>query len=49
MVVTVNVPGAPIGNVVAAALVIAGAWLTFSVKVWVAGVPPPLSAVNVSA
>ncbi len=47
--VTVNVPGAPIGKVVAAALVIAGAWVTVSVKVCVAGVAvPPLSAVNVS-
>ena len=32
VVVTVNVPNAPVVNVVAAALVIAGAWLTVSVK-----------------
>ena len=44
VVVTANVPGAPTGKVVAAALVIAGAVVTVSVKVCVAGVAPPLSA-----
>ncbi len=48
VVVTVNVPGAPIGNVVAAALVIAGGWFTVSVKVCVTGVAVPFVAVNVS-
>ena len=36
VVVTVNVPAVPVVNVVLAALVIAGAWSTVSVKVWVA-------------
>ena len=49
VVVTANVPGAPMGKVVAAALVIAGAPVTVRVKLCVAGVGPPLSAVNVSA
>ena len=49
LVVTVNDPAAPSENVVLFALVIAGAWLTFSVNVCVGVVAPPLSAVNVSA
>jgi hypothetical protein len=49
VVVTVNVPGEPAVNVVLAALVIAEAWFTVSVKVWLAGVPTPLLAVIVSA
>ena len=36
VVVTVNVPACPSVNVVALALVMAGAWLTVSVKLWVA-------------
>ena len=36
MVVTVNVPAVPVVNVVVSALVIAGAWSTVSVKLWVA-------------
>ena len=48
VVVTVNVPGVPTVKVVAAALVIAGALLTVSVKFCVAGVPTPFAAVNVS-
>ena len=35
-------------NVVLSALVIAGAWSTVSVKLWVASVPTPLVAVMVS-
>ena len=40
-------PGAPTVNVVLAALVIAGAWLTFSVKACVPFGSTPLVAVNV--
>ena len=47
--VTANVPGALMVKFVAAALVIAGASFTVSVKVCVAVVGPPLSAVNVRA
>ncbi len=36
VVVTVNVPAVPVVNVVVSALVIAGAWSTVSVKLWVA-------------
>ena len=36
-------------NVTVFALVIAGAWLTFNVKLCVAAVPTPLLAVSVSA
>jgi hypothetical protein len=39
----------PTVNVVVFALVIAGAWFTFSVKLWLAGLPTPLLAVMVSA
>ena len=39
MVVTVKLPAVPTVNVVLLALVIAGAWFTVSVKLWVAGVP----------
>ena len=46
--VTLKLPAVPIVNVVLAALVMAGAWLTVSVKLWVAGVPTPLLAVIVS-
>ena len=45
--VTVNVPLAPTENVAESAEIIAGAWLTVSVKCWVAGVPVPLLAVKV--
>ena len=48
VVVTVNVPGAPRLNVVAAALVIAGAWLIVRVKLRVTGGRPLSVAVNVS-
>ena len=37
VVVTVNVPAVPTVNVVEAALVIAGAWSTVSVKLWSSG------------
>ena len=49
VVVTVNVPGVPVVNVVLSALVIAGAWSTVSVKLWVASGSTPLAAVIVSA
>jgi len=45
--VTVKVPGVPTVNVVLLALVITGAVFTVSVKLWLAGVPTPLVAVNV--
>ncbi len=45
--VTVKVPAVPTVKVVLFALVIAGAWLTVSVKFWVASAPTPLCAVNV--
>ena len=44
VVVTVKLPAAPTVNVVLVALVIAAAWFTVSVKVWLAGVPTPLLA-----
>ena len=47
MVVTVKVPAVPTVKVALAALVIAGAWLTVRVKVWVAALPTPLWAVMV--
>ncbi len=43
-----NVPGVPIENVTAFALVIAGACCTVSVKLCVTGVSTPFAAVNVS-
>src|SRR5260221_555663 len=46
--VTVKVPAPPTVNVVALALVIAGAVLTVSVKLCVAFAPTPLAGVNVS-
>jgi hypothetical protein len=46
--VTVKLPAVPTVNVVLAPLVIAGAWLTVSVKLCVAAVPTPLLAVIVS-
>ncbi len=46
--VTVNDPAAPTVNVVLAALVIAGAWLTVSVKACVPSGRTPFAAVNVS-
>jgi hypothetical protein len=49
VVVTVNVPAVPTVNVVLSALVMAGAWLTVSVKFWVASGVWPLAAVIVSA
>ena len=48
MVVTVNVPAVPTVNVVLSALVMAGAWSTVSVKLWVASGATPLAAVMVS-
>jgi hypothetical protein len=45
--VTVKLPSEPTVNVVAAALVIAGASLTVSVNDWVASLPTPFDAVNV--
>src|SRR5271157_611600 len=47
VVVTVKLPAAPAVKVVLLALVMAGAWLTVRVKVWVAGLPTPLEAVKV--
>jgi hypothetical protein len=47
VVVTVKLPAAPTTNVVVFALVIAGAWFTVRVKLWVAAVPTPLLAVIV--
>src|SRR5262249_14907112 len=47
VVVTVNEPAAPSVNVVLLADVIAGAWFTVSVKLWVAFGDTPLVAVNV--
>jgi hypothetical protein len=49
VVVTVKVAADVAVNVALAALVIASAWLTVRVKLWVAGVPTPLLAVIVSA
>ena len=49
VVVTVNVPGVAVVNVVLSALVIAGAWSTVRVKLWVASGSTPLAAVIVSA
>src|SRR5208337_3558153 len=46
VVVTVKLPAAPTMKVVLLALVMAGAWLTVRVKVWVAGLPTPLEAVK---
>ena len=45
VVVTVNVSNVPVANVVLSALVIAGAWLTVSVKLWLASGTTPLAAV----
>jgi hypothetical protein len=45
----VKLPAAPTENVVLAALVIAGAWFTFNVKLWLVAVPTPLLAVIVIA
>src|SRR5207245_7880099 len=45
--VTVKLPAVPTVNVVLLALVMAGAWFTVSVKLWVALLPTPLAAVNV--
>ena len=49
VVVTVNEPAVPTVNVVALALVIAGTWLTVSVKACCGLLPALLLAVNVSA
>ena len=49
VVVTVKVPGVPTVKVALSALVIAGAWSTVSVKLWVASGSTPLAAVMVSA
>jgi hypothetical protein len=48
VVVTVKLPAVPTVKVVLFALVIAGAWFTVSVKLWVAAVPTPLLAVIVT-
>src|SRR5262245_53978049 len=48
-VVTVNAPAVPTLNVALLALVMAGAWLTLSVKLWVGEGPAVLVAVNVIA
>ena len=45
--VTVNDPAVPTTNVVLFALVMAGAWLTVSVKLWLAFGSTPLEAVKV--
>ena len=45
--VTVKLPTVPAVNVVLVAVVIAGAWLTVSVKGWLTGVPTPLPAMVV--
>src|SRR5439155_20112397 len=45
--VTVKLPAVPTVNVVLLALVIAGAWFTLRVKLWLAGLPMPLLAVIV--
>jgi hypothetical protein len=47
VVVTEKVPAEPVVNVVLFALVMAGAWFTVSVNVWLTGVPTPLLAVIV--
>ena len=47
LVVTVKVPGLPAVNVEPPTLVIAGAWSTVSVKLWVASGETPLDALNV--
>ena len=47
VVVTVKLPAVPVVKVVLVALVIAGAWLTVRVKVWVAWAVTSLAAVNV--
>ena len=47
VVITVNEPADPATNVVLLALVIAGAWPTVRVKLWLAGEPTPLLGVNV--
>ena len=47
--VTVKLPAEPAVNVALFALVIAGAWVTVRVRVWLAGVPAPLLAVIVIA
>src|ERR1035438_7775561 len=47
VVVTVNEPAVPTGKIVLFALVIAGVWLTVSVKLCTAFEPTPFDAVNV--
>ena len=47
--VRVKLPALPTVNVALLALVIAGAWLTVSVKLWLAGWPTPFAAVKVTA
>ena len=49
VVVTVNVLAMKMANAVLAGLVIAGAWSTVSVKLWVASGSTPLAAVMVRA
>ncbi len=48
VVVTVNVPALPTVKVVPLSLVMAGAWSTVRVKVWVASGSTPLDAVMLS-
>src|SRR5262245_34939936 len=48
VVVTVKVPKVPMAKVAAAGLVMAGAPVTVSVKLWTAGAPAPLDAVKTS-
>ena len=47
VVVTVNDPAVPTAKVLALALVMAGAWSTVRVKLWVASGDTPLAAVMV--
>ena len=49
LVVTVNTPACPTVNVTLLALVMAGAWLTVSVKLCWGLLPATFDAVNVSA
>jgi len=47
VVVTVKLPAVPTINVILFPLVMTGAWFTFIVKLWFAGLPTPLLAVIV--
>jgi hypothetical protein len=48
VVVTVKLPDCPVANDALAPLVIAGAWLTVRVKLWVAAGETPFDAVIVN-